>query len=85
LAASFRVEAGRRLVEEEQCRVANQAEREVKAAPLTTRQCSHPRRVLVGQADQLDEFLHRARGGVEAGEKLQSLAHRQLAVEACLL
>ena len=51
------VEAGRRLVEEEQVGVADDAEREVEAAPLPAGEGAHPGVGLLVQAGQGDDLV----------------------------
>jgi hypothetical protein len=80
-----RVEARRRLVEEDQLGVADERQREVQPAPLAARESA---RAAVGgllQAGQLDRLLHAAGGGVEAREVLDRLAHGQVRVGAAAL
>src|SRR5215218_851508 len=77
-----RVEAGRRLVEEDQLGVADQREREVQAAQLTARQRARVRICLRGQPGEVEHLVDVARGGVEARPVRDRLAHRDVAVHA---
>ena len=81
----LRVEAGRRLVEEQQRGVADDAERHVEAAPLPTGQRPSARAGLLGQPDQFEHLVHVARIGVVRRLRLHLLAHGQLAVAAARL
>ena len=63
------VEAGRRLVEEEQLGVADQGHADVEATLLTARQLARAGLGLALQADQLDHLVDRARRAVVAGEE----------------
>src|SRR6185436_5935280 len=81
-AARRRVEAGRRLVEEDQLRIADQREREVEAAQLPARQRAGARRLLAAQPDELDHLVDVTRARVEAGEVLEHLVHRDVPVDA---
>ena len=56
-APGARVEARRRLVEEDELRVADQREPEVEAALLPARQRAAARVGLVGEADDLDHLV----------------------------
>src|SRR6202166_3085452 len=76
-AAGRRVEAGGRLVQKDQLRVAHQAESDVEAALLATGQLSHPLACLLGQSDQLDDLRGGARRRVVAPIELDKLGHRQ--------
>src|SRR6185436_6103893 len=67
------VEAGRRLVEENQLGVADQRQPEVEPAALAAREPPDPLVPLLLQADELDHFVHRARLAVVAGEEAQHL------------
>ncbi len=77
-----RVEAGRRLVEEQQLRVADQGKGEVQPAQLAAGQGADPGPSLAGQAHLLDGGRHVPRPGVEAGIERDHLPHRQLGVNA---
>src|SRR2546423_787845 len=73
LAARVRVEAGRRLVEEDQLGVADEREAEVEAAALPTRKAANYLVSLLAEADQLDDVVYRTRVRVVAGEQAQAL------------
>src|SRR5439155_24243 len=77
LAASVRVEAGRRLVEEDQLRVADEREPEVEPTALAAREASDELVALLPEADQLDHLVDRARLRVVAGEEAQVLRDAQ--------
>ena len=68
-----RVEAGRRLVEEDQLGVADQREPEVEPAALAAGEPAHAGVALLLQADELDHLVHRPRLAVVAGEQAQHL------------
>jgi hypothetical protein len=76
-AARRGVEAGRRLVEEDQLRVADQAERDVEPAPLPTGQLLAERVRLLLEPDERDRLVDLARRRVVAGVQLQALADGQ--------
>src|SRR3954447_16542210 len=69
-----RVEAGRRLVEEDQLGVADQREREGQAPQLAAAERPRVRAGLLGEARQRDHLVHVARGGVETGPMRDRLA-----------
>ena len=75
------VEARRRLVEEDQLGIADQAEPEVEPALLAARQAARAGVLLLLQADELDHLVDVARRVVVAGEDAQALAHGQRGVE----
>src|SRR4249920_2759292 len=68
LAAGLRIEAGGRLVEEDQFGPPDNTQRNVQPAGLTAGQLADPRPCLAGQPDQGDRFLGPARRRVERGE-----------------
>ena len=80
-----RVEARRRLVEEEQFRVADQRKAHVEPALLPAGQPGHAVVGLLREPDQLDRLVHPARRVVVAGEELDRLAHSELRVHAAVL
>ena len=80
-----RVEAGGRLVEEEQVGVADEGEGEVEAAPLAAREQLDASALLAGQAHELDELADRAAARVVAPVHGQDLRHRQLGLGGGLL
>src|SRR2546423_8719587 len=59
LAARVRIEAGRRLVEEDQLRVADEGKAEVEAAALAAGEAPHELVALLAEADQLDHLVDR--------------------------
>src|SRR6185369_6977849 len=67
------IEAGRRLVEEDQLRVADQRQAEVEPAPLPAREPTRTRVALLLEPDQLDHLVDRPRVLVVAGELGQLL------------
>src|SRR6266545_4264611 len=76
------IEAGGRLVEEEQVGVADDAEGEVQAALLAAGQRPGPRRPLVAETDHVDHLGGVARVRVVAAEQRDDLLDAQLAVDA---
>src|SRR4051794_11386337 len=80
--ARCRVEAGRRLVEEDQLRVAHERQGEVEAAQLPAAERPRVRIRLLGEAGELEDLVHVARGGVEAGPMRDRLADGDVAVHA---
>src|SRR4051795_591875 len=77
-----RVEARRRLVEEDQLGVADEREREVEAAQLAAAQRARVRVGLVPQPREVEDLVNVARGGVEACPMGDRLAHRDVPVHA---
>ena len=71
------VEAGRRLVEEDQLGIADERQRDVEAASLTTRQTLALRRGAVRQSDHFQGFPHLPGARVVPGIKRHALLHRQ--------
>ena len=84
-AARRRVEAGRRLVEEDELRVADQRERDVEPAPLAARELRRERVRLLVEPDERDRLVDVARFAVVAGVELEALAHGQPRLGARLL
>src|ERR687887_250887 len=80
--AGRRVEAGGRLVQEDQVGVADDAEGEVQAALLAAGERLYPRPALVAETDQVDHLADVAGAGVVAAEQADGLLDGQLAVEA---
>ena len=74
------IEAGRRLVEEDQLGVADEREAEVEPPPLSAGQLAHERVRLLLQADDSDHFVDGPRPLVVAGEEREALAHGQVLV-----
>jgi hypothetical protein len=85
LAARGRVEAGGRLVEEDQVGVADDADGDVDAPLLAAGERADAGVALGAEAGQLDRLLDRSRRRVEGGEEGDRLAHRQQRVELALL
>ena len=85
LATARRVEAGGRLVEEEELGVADDPEPDVEPALLAAREPLDPLVALLGQPDQLDDLVDRPRVGVVAGVARQDLAHRVVRLDRQLL
>jgi hypothetical protein len=75
-----RVEAGGRLIEEEQVGVARQRDRDVEPPLLPARELDHPRVPLAGQADQLDDLVAGSRARIIARVHGDGLGDRQEAV-----
>ena len=75
------IEAGRRLVEEDQLRVSDQAEPEVEAALLAAGERAHAGVALLREADDLDHLLRVAWRRVVAGEHAEALADGERRVE----
>src|ERR1700678_3250640 len=78
LAASPRIEAGGRLVEEQQLGLPDDAERHVQPAAPAARPPGDPGSVLRGEPDQLQGLLDAARPRVEGSEVPDQLQHREL-------
>ncbi len=78
LAPGLRVEAGRRLVEEQQLRTADDAQRDVEAAALTAGQGAHTGGGLLREAHCRDDLVRVARVREVAGEVPHRLGHRQI-------
>ena len=57
-----RVEAGRRLVEEDELGVADEREGEVEPPELAARERAHARVALLGEADELDHLVRPGAG-----------------------
>ena len=77
VAARGGVEAGRRLVEEDELRVADERDPEVEPPLLPARERLHLRVALLVEADEVDHLVDVARVLVVAGEHPVDLAHRQ--------
>jgi hypothetical protein len=84
-AARDRVEAGGRLVEEDQVGVADDADRDVEPALLAARERGGLLPGLLGQPDHLDDLVDGERIGVEGGEVPEDLAYRQVGEGAATL
>src|SRR3954470_583107 len=74
------VESRRRLVEEDQLRVADEREREVQAAKLAAGERAGQRVALLAQPGDLEHLVDVARVGVERGPVRDGLAHADVAV-----
>ncbi len=79
LAAGLRVEAGGRLVQEQQLGAADDAERDVEPAALAAGQAGRAGVALLRQADQLDRLVRPHRVGEVGRHRADPLAHGQLA------
>jgi hypothetical protein len=80
VAAGCGVEAGRRLVEEDQLGVADEGQGEVEPALLAAGERAHIRVRLLLQARDRDDLLDVARARIEVGEVPERLARRDVAV-----
>src|ERR1039458_6215668 len=80
-----RVEAGGRLVEEQQLRVSDQREGEIETALLPAGELLDPDARLLLQADQLDDVVSRKRLRVVAAVEVDHLAHREVGLDGALL
>ena len=76
-AARRGVEAGRRLVEEDQLRVADQRQRDVEPPPLSAGQRRGALVGLRGEVDQRERLVDLARSAVVAGVEREALADAQ--------
>src|SRR3954469_4529124 len=85
VAARGGVEARRRLVEEDQLRVADQRQAEVQPPQLAARQLARLHRLLALQPDERDDLVDVARVRVHPREVRERLAHADVAVDARLL
>ena len=83
--ARCRVEAGGRLVEEDEVRVADKRYAEVEPALLTAGESLHPRVSLLLEADELDHLVDVARPVVVTGEHAMRLGDRDRRPELRLL
>ena len=79
LTAGGRVEAGRRLVEEDQLGLADQRQREVEPPALAAGQLLGPLVALLGQLDELDHLVDAAAAHVVAAVHLDQLGDGQVA------
>src|SRR5205823_2700159 len=84
-AARGRIEAGSRLVEEDEIRVADEGDAEIEAALLSTRQRLHARVSLLREADQRDHLVDVPGAAVVAGEHPVRLGDGQRGPELRLL
>src|SRR4029077_19656391 len=85
VAARRGIEAGGRLVEEDQVGVADDPYRDVDASFLAAGEGADPRLAFFGQPDHLDRLVNRPRCRVEAREEGYRLPHREQRVELALL
>src|SRR5581483_2201491 len=85
LPARLGVEAGGRLVEEQQLRIADDAQRDVQAAALPSGERGDPRAFLAAQSDQIDHLAGRAGPWEVPGEVPHDLADGQFVDVARLL
>ena len=76
-----RIEAGRRLVEEDQLRVVDERERDRQALALAAGQVLRPASALLAEVEQVDQLVGRPARRVEAPEEVEDLDDRQLRVE----
>jgi hypothetical protein len=79
------VEARGGLVEEEDVRVADEAEGQVEPAALAAGQLGGAHVALGVELDELDHLVHRARPGVPAAVHLEQLADGQLLLDSARL
>ncbi len=82
LATGTRIEARRRLVQEQQLRVARQAERKVQAPALAARQPTDPRTRPIGQIDKGQQFVDRSRMRIVAAVEVENLGNGQVGLHA---
>jgi hypothetical protein len=75
------IESRRRLVEEDELRVADQREGEVETAQLPARQRAYALVATSFEPHEFDDLFGRSRPGVVAGEDLEDLAHREQVVD----
>jgi len=85
LPARLRIEAGGRLVEEEQLGIAHHRARQREPLLLSTAQLPHPCMALLAELHQVDHLVHAAAARVEAAEQPHGLLHRELLGELRLL
>ena len=85
LAARGRVEAGGRLVQEQQLRVAAEAEREVEPPPLAAGERLDARAGDRAEADEVEHLVRRKRARVGGAVELDRLAGAELGVDGALL
>src|SRR6266508_4137524 len=81
LAARGGIEAGRRLVEEDELGIADERECEIEPAQLSPGQGAHPRVDLLGETNEFDYLLGSPRMGVVAGEEVEGLSYGQERVD----
>ena len=84
-AARLRVEAGRRLVEEDEVGIADERDAEVEPPLLAARERLDARVRLLLEPDERDHLVDVARRAVVAGEDRVRLAHRQVRPQLRLL
>src|SRR5579872_649407 len=79
--AGGRVNAGGRLVQEDQLGVADERQGQVQAPQLATRQCAGRGLLLPFEPRQGDDLIHRPGVGVQRREVLERLPHPDVAVQ----
>ena len=85
LPAGGRIEAGRRLIEEDQVRVADEREREVEPPALAAGQGLRTSVSLLLKLDEPDHLIDTSTAGVVAAVHLDQFGDGQLALDAALL
>ena len=78
--AGFGIEAGGGFVEEEELRIADQAEGQVETATLATGQLTHSTIALGGEVERVEQRVDVERFRVIAGEGVDELGDRELVV-----
>ncbi|MBI4950708.1 MAG: PAS domain S-box protein [Myxococcales bacterium] len=84
-AARLRVEAGRRLVEEEDRRVGHERAGDREALLLAAGEVLAAGALLLAQGYEIEHFVDRLAASVEGAEERERLAHRELGLEVRLL
>src|SRR5213075_2526252 len=85
LTARLRIEPGRRLVEEEQLRIADDRAREREPLLLPSRKLADPTVALLVELDESDHFIDSAPACIEAAKEPHRFGDRQLLGELRLL
>src|ERR1700733_5017991 len=85
LTPALRIEPGRRLVEKEHARIANERRSDRKALLLPTGKFAHPRVGLLGELEVVEHLSGCARFAIEAGKEFDGFAHRELLRQPRLL
>jgi len=83
--ASVRIEASRRLVEEQRVGITSERDRHVESPLLSTRQSEDSCVSLVGQAHELEHLSDITGMRVVAGIHRHGLCNREVAVDSCRL
>ena len=78
LTPDLRVEPSCRLVQEEKPKPADHTHRHVQTPALPAREFGGVGLVLGPETDHVDELLGRERIGIERGEMIDDLAHREI-------